>query len=172
MANSAIGLENADGSDGIQVAFLTSYVKNNLAVRFSIPYQWINLNQGSGSLIAGEADTVIAKIHSGDLADGTYGANIAIYSDDPNAAHNPLTVPAHLTVSDTPPFICGDIDNSGAFQGILELTYLVDYIFRGGPPPADFRAADIDGIAGFQGILELTHLVDYIFRGGPPAVCQ
>ncbi len=69
-------------------------------------------------------------------------------------------------------FACGDVNNDGVFQGILELTYLVDYIFRGGPPPLNFRPADLDGIPSFQGILELTYLVDYIFRSGFPPICQ
>jgi hypothetical protein len=171
-ANCAIGLENADGSDGIQVAFLTSYIKNNLAVKFYTPYQWISLAQASGTLLAGESDTILTKISSGDLENGDYNANLIISSNDPNGTRNPWVVPVHMNVSDTPPFICGDVDNNGQFEGILELTYLVDYIFRGGPLPANLMAADLDGVAGFQGILELTYLVDFIFRSGPPPSCQ
>ncbi len=172
VASSAIGLENADGTDGIQVAFLTPYVKNNLAVKFTTPFQWLGFNLGSGKLLAGESDTIIAKFASGGIPNGNYDANIVISNNDPNGTRNPWTVPAHLTISDQAPYVCGDADNNGVFQALLELTYIIDYVFRGGPPPADFRAADLDGIAGFQGILELTYLVDRIFRGGPPPVCQ
>ncbi|MGH8015562.1 MAG: hypothetical protein ACREBV_05180, partial [Candidatus Zixiibacteriota bacterium] len=168
----AIGLENADGSDGIQVAFLTNYIKNNLAVKFYTPYQWLGINQNSGSLLAGQSDTIVARIASGDLDNGNYEANIIIASNDPNGSRDPWIVPVQLTVSDLPPFVCGDVDNNGIFQGILELTYLVDYAFRGGPVPANLMAADLDGIAGFQGILELTYMVDYVFRSGPPPSCQ
>ncbi len=172
IANSCIGIENSSGTDGAQVAFLTPYVKDNLAVLFTSPYRWVGLNKGSGSLSAGTNETIIAKFASGDLPDSTYEANIIITSNDPNGTRNPWTVPVQLTVSDQAPFLCGDVDNSGVFQGILELTYLVGYIFRGGPPPADFRTADLNGIAGYQGILELTYMVDFIFRSGPPPSCQ
>ncbi len=130
------------------------------------------MSRGSGSLLAGESDSIGVRILSGELPDGAYNANIVFNSNDPSGVNNPFTILAHLTVSSVPPFICGDVDNSGAFQGILELTFLVDRIFRGGPPPPDMRSADLDGIPGFQGILELTYLVDYIFRGGSPPVCQ
>lgn len=170
--NSSIGIENADGSDGLQVAYLTPYVKNNLAVKFSTPYQWVGLNIGAGALLAGERDTVIAKFKSGDLADGTFDANIVINNTDPNGTRNPWTIPAHLTVSDTPPFVCGDFDGNGILQNIIDLTYWVDFVFRGGPPSPDLRAADLDGNGTIQNIVELTYMVDYIFRGGPPPQCQ
>lgn len=71
-----------------------------------------------------------------------------------------------------PPFVCGDVDNNGEFQGILELTYLVDYIFRSGPAPENEFAADINGSGGIANILDLTYIVDFVFRSGPPPVCQ
>jgi len=171
IANSAIGLENADGTDGIQVAFLTPYVKNNLAVKFSIPYQWVRLNKFSGALLVGESDTVIAKFTSGDLINGDYNANIVISNSDPNDTRDPWTVPAQLTVSDAPPFVCGDFDGNGVLQNIVDLNYWVNFIFRGGPPCPDLRAADVDGSGTVQNIIELNYMVNYIFRSGPPPAC-
>jgi len=172
VANCAIGIENSDGSDGLQVAYLTPYVVNNLAVKFSIPYQWIGLSLGSGSLLADESDTLTTTIRSGDLPEGDYDANIIISSNDPNGANDPRVIPTHLTVSSLPSFLCGDVNNDGVFQGIIELNYLVNYIFRGGPVPPDLRPADLDGTAGFQALLELNYLVNFIFRSGPNPVCQ
>ena len=68
-------------------------------------------------------------------------------------------------------WLCGDIDNNGQFQGILELTFLVDFIFRGGHPPANELAADVDGSGGIANLLDLTYIVDYVFRGGPGPTC-
>ncbi|MEE8149941.1 MAG: hypothetical protein V3T75_05760, partial [candidate division Zixibacteria bacterium] len=69
------------------------------------------------------------------------------------------------------PYICGDVNFDGEFVGIIELTYLVDFVFRGGPPPPFLPAADVNGDGEFVGILELTYLVDFVFRGGPAPVC-
>ena len=70
-----------------------------------------------------------------------------------------------------PTWVCGDVDGNGQFQGILELTFLVDLIFRGGPPPPIPQAADVDGSGGLANILDLTYMVDYVFRGGPAPAC-
>ncbi len=70
-----------------------------------------------------------------------------------------------------PTWVCGDVDGNGRYQGVLELTYLVDRIFRGGPPPPIPQAADVDGSGGAVNVLDLTYLVNYIFRGGPAPSC-
>ncbi len=67
----------------------------------------------------------------------------------------------------------GDIDGSGnPSSNILDLTYLVNRIFRGGPIPPCAGEADLnlDSISG--NILDLTFVVNYIFRGGAiPPLC-
>jgi len=67
-------------------------------------------------------------------------------------------------------FLCADIDGDGQGPNVADLTYLVDYLFRGGPPPPVMEAANVDGDNGVN-IADLTYLVDYLFRGGPAPVC-
>lgn len=68
--------------------------------------------------------------------------------------------------------IRGDVNNDGADANILDLTYLVDRIFRGGPPAPCAGEADVNGDGTPSNILDLTYLVDRIFRGGPaPGPC-
>jgi len=62
--------------------------------------------------------------------------------------------------------------DNGASSDILDLTYIIDLIFRGGSGISCPEEADIngDGIAG--NILDLTFVVDVIFRNGPqPGPC-
>ncbi len=72
---------------------------------------------------------------------------------------------------------CGNIDGIVGPSGeidVADLTYLVAYLFQGGPPPAVMEAANVDGIVGPSGpvdIADLTYLVAYLFSGGPPPVC-
>ncbi|MGH8016390.1 MAG: S8 family peptidase, partial [Candidatus Zixiibacteriota bacterium] len=75
------------------------------------------------------------------------------------------------TVVQSGGYVCGDINNDGTPLNILDLTYIVDYIFRGGPIPANLLAANCDGIGVEPNILDLTRLVDYIYRGGQTPVC-
>lgn len=103
------------------------------------------------------------------MVDETVGGSSRRFSckEDTLASNRPI-----LSVSYVPPPCCignrGDINNDGADANILDLTYLVDRIFRGGPPPVCAIEADVNSDGAFANILDLTYLVDRIFRGGPP----
>ena len=64
----------------------------------------------------------------------------------------------------------GDVNGDGKEANILDLTCLVDEIFRGGCDSLNGcpEELDVNGDGNSADILDLTYLVDYIFRGGPP----
>lgn len=64
---------------------------------------------------------------------------------------------------------CGDIDTSGQ-RDISDLTFLVSYMFDGGPPPNPSWAGDVDGSGGTD-ISDVTYFVDYLFSSGPDPEC-
>ena len=66
--------------------------------------------------------------------------------------------------------IAGDVNNDGDDATILDLTYLVDFIFRGGPSAVCDDEADVNNDGNPSSILDLTYLVDFIFRGGPAPI--
>ncbi|MCH8026813.1 MAG: hypothetical protein IID63_01680 [candidate division Zixibacteria bacterium] len=62
----------------------------------------------------------------------------------------------------------GDVNYDGVDANILDLTYLVDRIFRGGPELFCPEEGDFDQDPdGNVNVVDLVYLVDYIFRGGP-----
>ena len=66
----------------------------------------------------------------------------------------------------------GDLNGDGTDANILDLTFAVDRIFRGGPASACIEEADVNDDGTPHNILDLTFLVDRIFRGGPaPGPC-
>ncbi len=66
--------------------------------------------------------------------------------------------------------IRGDADYSMTLD-VSDLTYLVVFLFQGGPPPPCAEEGDVDG-SGFTDVGDLTWLVAYLFQGGPmPAAC-
>ncbi len=80
-----------------------------------------------------------------------------------------LVTPA-LTYADCCEGIRGNVDNDPADEvNVVDITYLVDYMFRGGPFPECGDEADVDGLGAIN-VADLTLLVDYIFKGGaaPP----
>ncbi len=62
----------------------------------------------------------------------------------------------------------GDLNYDGTNSNILDLTFMVDRIFRGGRPALCPEEGDCNGDGTTSNILDLTFLVDRIFRGGPP----
>lgn len=67
-----------------------------------------------------------------------------------------------------PGFLCGDLNSDQTVGNILDLTYLIDRLFRGGPPSDPPAAADVNCDGSNGNVLDLTAIVDRIFRGGPP----
>ena len=65
---------------------------------------------------------------------------------------------------------CGDADNNGIIT-ISDAVYLINYIFAGGPAPAQLCLGDADGNAIIT-ISDAVFLINYIFAGGPaPSGC-
>ena len=64
--------------------------------------------------------------------------------------------------------IPGDAD-SGLGINVADLTYMVDYLFFGGPAPVPYQicSGDLDASCAVN-VADLTYLVDYLFFGGPP----
>ena len=66
--------------------------------------------------------------------------------------------------------IRGDVNGDGTDMNILDLTFLVNFIFRGsGDPGPCLRESDINADSAGPNILDLTYIVNYVFRSGPQA---
>ncbi len=76
---------------------------------------------------------------------------------------------AYVVTADN--LVCGDIDGNGAGPNVSDLSYLVSYLFEGGPEPPGINIADIDLRPGVN-VADVVYLVNYLFKGGPDPRCQ
>ncbi len=86
-----------------------------------------------------------------------------------NDGHEPgtWTSPASFRVSGGS--ICGDANDDGAVN-VGDAVFIVNYIFKGGPPPQHNPAADAN-CDGTVNIGDAVHLINFIFKGGPAPCC-
>ncbi len=93
--------------------------------------------------------------------------------DSANLVNDPTNSPPivyRFTVGSTCCNKRGDVDDSGGID-VGDLTYLVAYLFQGGPPPSCEDEGDVDGTGSID-VGDLTYLVAYLFQGGPvPPPC-
>ncbi len=106
-----VGIENADATDGAQVAFNTTYIKNGLALRFVKPAVSLtplisNVTPLSGVVAAGGSRTLTVTLDATELNDGMYYDELVVSSNDPvdtdNTALFELTVIGYPEIEVTP----------------------------------------------------------------------
>ena len=73
-----------------------------------------------------------------------------------------------LTVPKT--FVCGDADGDG-FINILDVTSLIDYLYRTGEPPDPTFAGDVNS-SGDINLLDISYMIDFLYRNGLEPVCE
>jgi hypothetical protein len=90
-------------------------------------------------------------------------ANIVV---DPASA--PATAYLYYVTSDCCVGAQGDVNGDGNDADIVDLTFVADYLFAGGPNPTCNAEADANGDGLLADIVDLTYIADFLFSGGPP----
>ena len=67
-----------------------------------------------------------------------------------------------------PPF-CGD-PNRDEVINILDITFLINYLYREGPEPDPLDKSDVNN-DGTVNLLDITYLINFLYREGPPPDC-
>jgi len=72
-------------------------------------------------------------------------------------------------VASSQPYVCGDAGGDETVN-ILDVTYLINYLYKGGPAPEYPEAADVNSDAVIN-ILDVTYLINFLYRDGPEPSC-
>lgn len=64
----------------------------------------------------------------------------------------------------------GDANNNGSGPDILDITYLLNFLYRGGVAPPCMAEGDVNG-NGAINILDVNYIILYLYKGGPAPVC-
>lgn len=81
--------------------------------------------------------------------------------------YNPVIVAGSIVLGNC---IAGDVNGDTVGPDVVDLTYLVDFLFAGGPSPPNPASGNVDGM-GDTDIVDLTYLVDFLFGIGSAPVC-
>lgn len=74
-----------------------------------------------------------------------------------------------LFIYNLPLYNCADVNGSGGLN-ILDVTYLIGYLYKGEPGPLPPSTGDVDG-NGIDNILDITYLIAFLYKSGPAPVC-
>jgi V8-like Glu-specific endopeptidase len=165
-------IDTINGDDSTEVALI---IDNNgsgglhYIVSLSDTSSWLAVSNRAGQLAPATADTNSLWMFSAALDSGLHSTIVQVNSNDPDDAL--IEIPISLFVVIVPEIACGDVDNDGVGPDIVDLIYLVMFMFQGGPPPPDFNAVDVNGDSVGPDIVDLIYLVTFMFQGGPDLQC-
>ncbi len=64
------------------------------------------------------------------------------------------------------PVICGDLNNDGIIN-IADFTYIVSYLYGGGPAPIPYLCIGDSNIDSNVNVADMTYILAYLYGGGP-----
>jgi hypothetical protein len=177
-----IGIEDAAGTDGLQVVYNSVYVHNYLAVRITTPVTWLYSDVDGGILQAGEDTVAVITFDATELEEGVYTGAIEITSNSPGETF--ISLPVTFNVGGQAcVYVPGDCDHNGTplelgdvvamiglYRGSINPYYTCDCPPNGSnfAPEADpngscvaFELADVvTEIAAYRGLAEASGCED------------
>jgi subtilisin family serine protease len=95
-----IGIQNATGTDGLQVVYNADYVHDGLVVQFMAVPEWLSSTPNSGTVPAGGYLDLSVGFDATELLGGDYTGALRIASNDPD--HSLVSLPCSLHVTGVP----------------------------------------------------------------------
>ncbi len=91
-----VGIENVDGTDGLQVVNNANYLHTNMAILYSPPARWLLTNIHEGIVVAGMSAPAVVTFDATELPAGIYTGHLDLDTNDPNLAS--VDIPVNFNV--------------------------------------------------------------------------
>ena len=150
-----IGIQDANGVNGLEVAFDQAYLHDGLSLKFSQGPDWISVTPPNGQVDAGSSETLVVEANANGLDDGLYEGYLRMVTSGGNAG-----VAVSLLVTGNPS-LPGDI-NGDESVNIQDIIFLINFILgTDDPNTGEFNAADMngDGVLNIQDIILLVNSI-------------
>ncbi len=165
LSEATVGIENADGADGLQVVYNAAYMHSNMAIDISAG-GWLSIQPRGGTVASMTEDTVMVTLDAAELGMGTYSGRIMITSNDPITPVWDISVDLDVGAQ----YVCGDVNQDGGDVNLLDILYLIDFVYSEGPALPEPNAADVDN-SGSHDLLDILALIDFLYGDLTPLNC-
>jgi hypothetical protein len=126
----SIGIENSDGTVGLEIAYNASYMHDNLAVRIGLG--WLLVSPSSGIVDPHDSFGATVTFDASNLSEGAYTGNIYLDSNDPT---NPnVDIPVTLIAGSYCNYVPGDCDYNSVPLELSDVVAMVS-MYRGNSDP-------------------------------------
>ena len=121
LASATVGIEDAAGSDGLQVVYNAAYIENDLAIGFSPVGSVLKVNPSSGYLVVGGEQDVVLTVGSPQAAPATYSLYLYVTGNDP---YRPVVaVPVTIKLNQRPEVTITDPVGGSELHGVTEVKW-------------------------------------------------
>jgi hypothetical protein len=128
-----IGIENASGTVGLQVAYNSVYVHDLLAVKIYSPVSWLYSDIHGGVLQSGEDTVAVITFDATELEEGVYTGAIEITSNSPGETF--ISLPVTFNVGEQAcDYTPGDCDHNGTPLELGDVVAMIGF-YRGTSDP-------------------------------------
>ena len=153
--SATIGIQDAGGNNGMQVAFDQAYLHDGLSLKFSQGPDWISVTPSTGEVNAGSSEVLIVTADATGQEEGLYEGYLRLVTSGGNAG-----LPVSMLVSGSSS-MQGDI-NGDEMVNIQDIIFLINFILDvDQPDTAEFNASDLndDGDLNIQDIILLINII-------------
>ena len=141
--SSTIGIQNSDGSSGLNVAVNQDYITNNSSIEIKGKPSWLSVSPLNLEIQPSASEIISLAFDTSNLTDGFYSYNLKLNTNDFYQSF--VIIPVNLTILDSPcaDQVIGDLNNDGVWN-VIDIINIVNIILDGSTNDCDYIIGDLN----------------------------